>query len=98
MATSVTAQGWHTGEGIHEDVDWGTASERARAALCEAFAASYSLALQQTLFEMGSAVLDAVPSAGEVRLSLPNRHHVAVDLSPFGLDNLNEVLFAADRP
>ena len=99
MATSVTAQWWHTSQ----DVGWGpgawrTAFEAARAALTGAFAASYSLALQQTLFEMGSALLDAVPSAGEVRLSLPNRHHFAVDLSPFGLDNPNEVFFAADRP
>jgi urate oxidase len=70
----------------------------ARTALVEAFAASYSLALQQTLFEMGGALLDAVPSAAEVRLSLPNRHHFAVDLSPFGLENPNEVFFAADRP
>jgi urate oxidase len=94
MATSVTAQWWHT----TLDVEWGPAFDAARAALCEAFAASYSLALQQTLFEMGSALLDAVPSVGEVRLSLPNKHHFAVDLSPFGLDNPNEVFFAADRP
>ncbi len=94
MATSVTAQWWHADDGV----EWGPAFERARSALCEAFAASYSLALQQTLFEMGSALLDAVPSAGEVRLSLPNSHHFAVDLAPFGLDNPNEVFFAADRP
>lgn len=94
MATSVTAQWWHTAD----ELAWGPAFERARTALCKAFAASYSLALQQTLFEMGSALLDAVPSAGEVRLSLPNRHHFAVDLAPFGLDNPNEVFFAADRP
>jgi urate oxidase len=95
MATSVTAQWWHA---TADDVDWRSAFEAARTALCEAFAASYSLALQQTLFEMGSAVLDAVPSAAEVRLSLPNKHHFAVDLAPFGLENPNEVFFAADRP
>ena len=102
MATSVTAQWWHSDllDGAVEwgAVEWGTAFGRARTALCEAFAASYSLALQQTLFEMGSALLDAVPSAGEVRLSLPNKHHFAVDLAPFGLANPNEVFFAADRP
>ncbi len=94
MATSVSTQWWHT----DEDVEWGTAFDLAREALCAAFAASCSLALQQTLFEMGSAVLDAVPTVAEVRLSLPNRHHFAVNLSPFGLDNPNEVFFAADRP
>jgi urate oxidase len=94
MATSVSAQWWHTGE----DVDWAKAFDRARAALCEAFAASYSYALQQTLFEMGSAVLDDVPGIAEVRLSLPNKHHFVVDLRPFGLDNPNEVFHADDRP
>jgi urate oxidase len=29
---------------------------------------------------------------------MPNKHHFLVDLSPFGLDNPNEVFFAADRP
>ncbi|CAB4904573.1 unannotated protein [freshwater metagenome] len=33
-----------------------------------------------------------------MRLSLPNKHHFLVDLSPFGLENDNEVYFAADRP
>jgi urate oxidase len=94
MATSVNAQWWHA----DEDVDWGKAFSGARDALCDAFAASHSYALQQTLFEMGSAVLDAVPSVAEVRLSLPNKHHFVVDLSPFGLDNPNEVFHAADRP
>jgi urate oxidase len=47
---------------------------------------------------MGSAVLAACPGVVEVKLSLPNRHHFLVDLAPFGLDNPNEVYFAADRP
>ena len=34
----------------------------------------------------------------EVRLRLPNKHHFVVDLSPFGLENPNEVFHADDRP
>lgn len=94
MATSVTAQWWHTAD----DTDWGKAFSAVRDAMCDAFAASYSYGLQQTMFEMGSAVLDAVPSIGEIRFSLPNKHHFVVDLSPFGLENPNEVFHAADRP
>jgi urate oxidase len=94
MATSVTAQWWHTAD----DADWSKAFDSARAAMCDAFAASHSYALQQTLYEMGGAVLDAVPSVGEVRFSLPNKHHFVVDLSRFGLDNPNEVFHADDRP
>jgi urate oxidase len=34
----------------------------------------------------------------EVRLSLPNRHHILVDLSPFGMRNDNEVFVATEEP
>jgi urate oxidase len=29
---------------------------------------------------------------------MPNKHHFAVDLMPFGLENDNAVFYAADRP
>ena len=44
------------------------------------------------------AVLADVPSACEVRLVLPNKHHYLVDLAPFGLANDREVYNAGDRP
>jgi urate oxidase len=31
-------------------------------------------------------------------MSMPNKHHFLVDLSPFGLSNDREIYFAADRP
>ena len=94
LATAVVAR-WRY---ARTDVDWDVAFMQARAALIEAFATTHSLALQQTLYAMGSAVLKARPEIVEVRLSLPNKHHFAVDLSSFGLDNDNEVFYAADRP
>ena len=45
-----------------------------------------------------TAVLEACPTVHEVRLSMPNKHHFVVDLSPFGLENPNEVFHADDRP
>lgn len=78
--------------------DWDKTYENARAALLAAFAGTYSLSLQQTLYAMGTRVLADCPGVCEVRLSLPNRHHFLVDLAPFGLDNDGEVFFAADRP
>ena len=80
------------------DTGWDASFRGARAALAEAFAATHSRSLQQTLYAMGEAVLAACPEACEVRLSLPNKHHFLVDLAPFGLDNPGEVFFAADRP
>ncbi|MFD1825023.1 factor-independent urate hydroxylase [Mumia zhuanghuii] len=93
LATSVTAR-WRYGGAVAYD----EAYAAARAAMLEAFAGTHSLSLQQTAYAMGSAVLDAVPEAVEVRFSMPNKHHFLVDLGPFGLDNPGEVFFAADRP
>jgi urate oxidase len=47
---------------------------------------------------MGRAVLEAYSDVAEIRFSAPNKHHFVYDLSPFGLDNPNEVFHADDRP
>ncbi|MEV6560828.1 factor-independent urate hydroxylase [Nocardia sp. NPDC051756] len=94
LATEVNAEWRFTGE----PSDWDKTYREARQALLEAFAETYSYSLQQTLYAMGERVLNACPEIGEVRLSLPNKHHFTVDLSAFGLDNDNEVFYAADRP
>ncbi|GAA4555774.1 urate oxidase [Planotetraspora kaengkrachanensis] len=95
LATAVNASWRHAAtDGAAFDKSY----ENARQALLSAFGGTYSLSLQQTLYAMGSRVLNDCPEICEVRLSLPNRHHFLVDLSPFGLDNDDEVYFAADRP
>ena len=95
LATDVTAK-WRYG---NVDVpDFNAAYVSVRSALLGAFADTHSLALQQSMFQMGRAVLETHPEIDEVRLSLPNNHHFLVDLEPFGLDNPGEVFFAADRP
>ena len=50
------------------------------------------------MYAMGEAMIAEQPEIGEVRFSLPNKHHFVIDLSPFGLDNPNEVFHADDRP
>jgi urate oxidase len=94
LATSVTAQWWHT----EPAADWAGSFDVAFATMTDAFARHHSLSLQQTLFEMGAQLIGSQPAIGEVRLSLPNKHHFAIDLSPFGLENPNEVFHADDRP
>jgi urate oxidase len=79
-------------------IDWDAAYPQVRQILLEQFAVVRSLALQQTLYEMGQAVLTARPDVAEIRLSEPNRHHFLADLAPFGLRNPGEVFYAADRP
>jgi len=94
LATAVTAC-WRHGT---VDVDWAKSFQETRRLLLETFAAKHSLSLQQTLYAMGEAVLADRPEVVEVRMSMPNKHHFVVDLSPFGLDNDNEVFHADDRP
>lgn len=99
LATSVTARWRYTSaEDDLTDVDFNAEYELVRAELLEAFCENYSAALQATLFEMGKRVLELHPGIAEIRFSMPNKHHFAVDLGSFGLDNPNEVFFAADRP
>src|ERR1022692_88428 len=94
LATSLTVRWRYAGT----DVAWGEAFGQVRQILLERFARVHSLALQQTLWEMGSAVLAARDDIAEIRLSAPNKHHFLVDLSPFGLENPGGVFHADDRP
>lgn len=94
LATAVTAR-WRFAT---LDVDWAESFAGARAALLHRFAGHHSLSLQQTLYEMGRAVLEARPEVAEIRLVLPNRHHLDVDVAAFGVAGRHEVFQVADRP
>ncbi|UKA62303.1 factor-independent urate hydroxylase [Arthrobacter sp. FW306-04-A] len=98
LATDVSAR-WRysTGRDV-AGTDFNKSYEDIKALLLEGFTENYSHALQQTLFDMGKKVLEAHSEVDEIKFSMPNKHHFLVDLSPFGLDNPNEVFFAADRP
>jgi len=94
LATSLTAR-WRY---ARTDVPWDDAFSQVRQVLLERFAVPHSRALQQTLWDMGCAVLAARDDIAEIRLSAPNKHHFLADLSPYGLDNPGEVFHADDRP
>ena len=94
LATSLVARWRYSGS----EVDWDKAYDSIRALLLQRFAEIHSLALQQTLYGMGTSVLEQHGDVAEIKFSAPNKHHFLSDLSPFGLDNPGEVFFAADRP
>jgi urate oxidase len=94
LSTAVTARWRHASV----DSDFAGSFAGARTALLERFADTHSLSLQQTLYAMATGVIETRPEIVEVRLSLPNRHHFAVDLAPFGLSNENEIFRVEDRP
>jgi urate oxidase len=98
MATAVDAR-WR-----YAASDWTRARfdetwSAVRRALIETFAThDESRSVQHTLWAMGHAALAAAPDVIEMRLAMPNKHHLLVDLTPYGLDNPGEVFVATDRP
>jgi urate oxidase len=94
LATAVTARWRYTGT----EVDFDVLFAGVRTALLETFASTHSLALQQSLYAMGAAVLERHPDVAEIRMSMPNKHHFLQDLSVYGLDNPDVVYHADDRP
>ncbi|MEU3094518.1 factor-independent urate hydroxylase [Streptomyces sp. NPDC006967] len=102
LATSVSARWRFNWTGDAERMpDWEASYGEVRKHLLQAFAETYSLSLQQTLYQMGARIIDHRGEVDEVRFSLPNSHHFLVDLEPFGLKNDTAdgaVYVAADRP
>ncbi|MFF1271910.1 factor-independent urate hydroxylase [Streptomyces marokkonensis] len=102
LATSVSGRWRFNWTGDEQPMpDWDTSYEQVRRHMLQAFAETYSLSLQQTLYQMGARVIEHRGEIDEIRFSLPNSHHFLVDLEPFGLKNDSAdgaVYFAADRP
>jgi len=78
--------------------DYNTMFDNIRATLLGTFAGHHSLSVQQTLFAMGEAVLEAYPDVKEITLKMPNKHHILFNLEQFGMSNQNEVFIATDEP
>jgi urate oxidase len=95
FATEVQARWLYATAG---QIDWDDAHGRIRTALLATFATHQSLSVQQTLHAMGEAALAACGDVEEIILTLPNKHRLLVDLSPFGRENANEVFVATDEP
>jgi urate oxidase len=94
FATSLTAFWLY--RALPEDCDQ---SHRViRQTLLDVFAEHNSLGVQQTLCAMGTAALEVCGQIDEITLRMPNKHHLLVNLQPFGLDNKNEVFVATDEP
>jgi urate oxidase len=93
LATAVTAS-WRYRTGARDF----SARERIRQSLVESFAAHDSQSVQHTLYAMADSALAACPDITDITMSLPNRHHLLVDLKPFGLDNPHEIFVATDQP
>ncbi len=94
FATSLTA--WWDYNAT--DIDFDAARAKTQAAMLETFANHKSLSVQHTLYDMGKRVLNDVPQVQKIDLDMPNKHHLWVNLSPFGMENQNEVFVVTDDP
>ncbi len=80
------------------DVDFNAMYDSVKATMLTTFTQGYSKALQHTLYQMAEAVISSHACIDEIKFSCPNKHHFTYDLSFCGLENPNEVFYAADRP
>ena len=67
-------------------------------AMLKTFAENFSPSVQVTLFQMGEAALQAAPEVHKIHLTMPNKHCLLINLSPFGLENKNELFVPTDEP
>ena len=73
-------------------------NEKILHALLATFAKNFSPSVQATLFQMGEAALKVAPSISKIYLVMPNQHCLPVNLTPFGLENKNELFVPTDEP
>ena len=78
--------------------DWNTAWQTACRTMVDVFAGHKSLAVQQTLHDMGQAALAACADIDEIFLEMPNQHRIPVDLARFGLENTNSIFVTTSEP
>ena len=94
MASYVTAK-W---EYAVQDCDYNAVWERVYGQLQRTFTDHYSPSLQNTLYRLGEAVLEACPEISRIWFQMPNKHHLKYNLERFGLENNNEIFHVDPEP
>lgn len=94
LATELSALWWYA-----EGADgFSVSREAVMASLLERFTDHFSRSVQETLYLMGNAALDSCQTVKQITITMPNKHHLLADLSPFGRENENEVFVVTDEP
>lgn len=94
LATSVTAEWVYPELPADTTATW----ERIRAMLVGHFFDDWSASVQHQGWKMAEAVLEDVPEISEISFRLPNQHHLAFDLTRFGLPNDGTVFQPVSEP
>ena len=95
LATALTAT-WTYSD---TDVEFGAVFRAVRAALLDAFArARQPVGAAHALRDGTSRARHRSTSSQSITLVMPNRHHLPIDLTRFGMENRNEIFVATEEP
>jgi urate oxidase len=94
LATSVTADWTYSVLPADTTASW----EHVRSTLLERFFDDWSASVQHQGWKMAEAVFDSVAEISEITFHLPNQHHLAVDLTRFGLPDDGTVFQPVSQP
>ncbi len=78
--------------------DYAVVNARILELMLGVFADTYSRSVQDSMYRMGEAALAAVPELREVRLAMPNKHYIPINLAPFGIAESGTVFLPTDEP
>jgi urate oxidase len=97
LATSMTAR-WRYSSAGGTSARYGVLYDAVRRTLLAAFAGHDSRSVQHTLYAMGQEVLDSHREVSEISITMPNKHHLPVDVERFGIANANETFLPTAEP
>jgi urate oxidase len=80
------------------DVDFTVVNEAITNAMLFVFTRHESPSIHRSLYEMGSAALEAAPEVLEISLEIPNIHYLDADLAPFHKTNHGVLFIPLDEP
>ncbi|WP_375407984.1 factor-independent urate hydroxylase [uncultured Methylobacterium sp.] len=78
--------------------DYAETNARVLAILLEVFGTTYSPSVQDSMYRMGEAVLGAIPEIADIRFTMPNKHYIPIDLTPFDVTNGGHIFLPTDEP
>ncbi|WWD19669.1 urate oxidase [Kwoniella shandongensis] len=72
---------------IAKELDFPTMTSLIRKDVLDTFATDESASVQATLYLTLQNILKSCPAIKDASMALPNKHYIAINLKPFGLDN-----------
>ncbi len=78
--------------------DYPAANTKILDTMIKVFATTYSNSVQDSLYRMGMAALDAVAEIATVAMAAPNKHYLPMNLKPFGLAFTGTLFLPTDEP